>query len=207
MPKVGYSAQEREHIRESLVATALELMARQGIQHTTVEQIYQAVGISRTFFYTFFSTKEDLIVETLYLQQPRVLSYARSLMADPGLSWREGVRRFLHSCCYGEQNGIAVLTIEEQQMIFRRLPPESRRVFREKQAKLFGGILECFGVRAHRERVSLFTNLSLTVMIVRRGIPGSLPLLVPEAVDQTIAVQIEGIVDCLERLREQDERE
>ena len=92
-------------------------------------------------------------------------------------------------------------------MIFRRLPPESRRVFREKQAKLFGGILECFGVRAHRERVSLFTNLSLTVMIVRRGIPGSLPLLVPEAVDQTIAVQIEGIVDCLERLREQDERE
>ena len=74
LPKVGYSAQEREHIRESLVATALELMARQGIQHTTVEQIYQAVGISRTFFYTFFSTKEDLIVETLYLQQPRVLS-------------------------------------------------------------------------------------------------------------------------------------
>ena len=131
MPKVGYSAQEREHIRESLVATALELMARQGIQHTTVEQIYQAVGISRTFFYTFFSTKEDLIVETLYLQQPRVLSYARSLMADPGLSWREGVRRFLHSCCYGEQNGIAVLTIEEQQMIFRRLPPESRRVLRD----------------------------------------------------------------------------
>ena len=37
MPKVGYSAQEREHIREALVAAALELMARQGIQHTTVE--------------------------------------------------------------------------------------------------------------------------------------------------------------------------
>ncbi|HJC01269.1 MAG TPA: TetR/AcrR family transcriptional regulator [Candidatus Flavonifractor merdavium] len=207
MPKVGYSAQEREHIREALVAAALELMARQGIQHTTVEQIYKAVGISRTFFYTFFPTKEDLIVETLYLQQPRILSYARSLMADPALSWREGVRRFLHSCCYGEQNGIAVLTIEEQQMIFRRLPPKSRRVFREKQARLFGGILECFGVRADRERVSLFTNLSLTVMIVRRGIPGSLPLLVPEAVDQTTAVQIEGIVDCLERLRKQDEGE
>lgn len=56
--------------------------------------MYRAVGISRTFFYTFFSTKEDLIVETLYLQQPKILSYAQSLMADPALSWREGVLQF-----------------------------------------------------------------------------------------------------------------
>lgn len=57
MPKVGYSEEERERIREALITTALALMARQGIQHTTVEQIYRAVGISRTFFYTFFPAK------------------------------------------------------------------------------------------------------------------------------------------------------
>lgn len=83
MPKVAYSDEDRTRIREQLVVTALELMAKQGIQHTTVEQVYQAVGISRTFFYSFFPTKEDLIVETLYLQQPRVLSYAKQLMEDP----------------------------------------------------------------------------------------------------------------------------
>lgn len=202
MPKVGYSEEERARIREALVTTALELMARQGIQHTTVEQIYQAVGISRTFFYSFFSTKEDLIVETLYLQQPRILAYARSLMDDPALTWREGVRQFLHTCCYGEQNGIAVLTIAEQQMLFRRLPPESYQIFREKQAGLFGGILESFGIAADRERISLFTNLSLTVMIVRRAIPETLPLFVPEAADRTVEAQIDGIVDCLERMKE-----
>ena len=138
MPKVAYSEAERERIRNELVSVALELMARQGIQHTTVEQIYRAVGISRSFFYTFFPTKEDLIVESLYLQQPRILEYARSLMAGPELSWREAVRRFLRSCCYGEQHGIAVLTVEEQQLIFRRLSPESYAAFREKQARLFG---------------------------------------------------------------------
>ena len=58
MPKVAYSEEERERIREALVTTALALMARQGIQHTTVEQIYREVGISRTFFYTFFSSKK-----------------------------------------------------------------------------------------------------------------------------------------------------
>lgn len=203
MPKVAYSEEDRERIRAALVTEALERMARQGIQHTTVEQIYKAVGISRTFFYSFFPTKEDLIVETLYLQQPRILAYAERLMADPTLTWREGVRQFLHACCYGEKNGIAVLTIEEQQLIFRRLSADNCRVFREKQARLFGKILECFGVRADRDRVELFTNLSLTAMIVRRAIPESLPLFVPEAADATVAFQIDAIVDRLERLKEQ----
>ena len=65
MPKVAYSEEDRIRIRNELVETALELMAKQGIQHTTVEQIYKKVGISRTFFYSFFKTKEELIVETL----------------------------------------------------------------------------------------------------------------------------------------------
>lgn len=202
MPKVAYSQQEREQIRDALIAAALEQMAKQGIQHTTVEQIYKAVGISRTFFYTFFPTKEDLVVETLYRQQPKVLAYAKNLMDDPSLSWREGVRRFIHSCCYGEKNGIAVLTVEDQQRIFRRLSPESYRMFREKQGRLFGGLLECFGVRATQERISLFTNLSLSVMIIRRAIPDTLPLFVPQAADATVDLQINAIVDWLEGLRE-----
>lgn len=204
MPKVAYSEEDRERIRASLIAVGLERMAKQGIQHTTVEQIYKEVGISRTFFYSFFPTKEDLIVEALYLQQPQILAYARKLMADPALSWRDAVVQFLHACCYGEKNGIAVLTIEEQQMIFRRLSKESYRLFREKQAHLFGEILSCFGIRASQERIHLFINLSLTAMIVRRAIPGSLPLFVPEAADETVAFQIAAIADCLEKMREQD---
>ena len=202
MPKVAYSQQEREQIRDALIATALEQMAKQGISHTTVEQIYKAVGISRTFFYTFFPTKEDLVVETLYRQQPKVLAYAKNLMDDPSLSWREGVRRFIHACCYGEKNGIAVLTVEDQQRIFRRLSPESYRMFREKQGRLCGGLLECFGVRATTERIGLFTNLSLSVMIIRRAIPDTLPLFVPQAADATVDLQITAIVDWLEGLRE-----
>ena len=204
MPKVAYSEEERERIREALVTTALVLMARQGIQHTTVEQIYRAVGISRTFFYTFFSSKEDLIVETLYHQQPKILACARQLMEDPALTWREGVEGFLRTCCYGERNGIAVMTIEEQQVLFRRLSEESYRHFREKQLRLFARLLECFGIRPDDGRVALFTNLSLAVMVLRRAIPASLPLLVPEAADAAVDVQIGAIVDCLEQMRKDD---
>lgn len=90
MPKVAYSEEDRQRIRSELVKTGLELMSRQGIQHTTVEQIYKKVGISRTFFYSFFPAKEDLIVEACTCSSRGSLNNARKLMNDPGLSWREG---------------------------------------------------------------------------------------------------------------------
>lgn len=201
MPKVAYSEEDRERIRTELVAVGLELMAKQGIQHTTVEQIYKKVGISRTFFYSFFATKEDLIVETLYLQQPKIIEQVQRLMADPALSWRDAVKQFLYACCYGEKNGIAALTIEEQQLIFKRLSKESYQIFRQKQLRLFGEILETFGIKADAARINLFTNLSLTAMVVRKAIPDTLPLFVPEVADETVDFQINAIVDALEKLK------
>ena len=207
MPRIAYSDEDRKRIRAELVRVGLELMTKQGIQHTTVEQIYKKVGISRTFFYSFFPTKEDLIVETLYLQQPKIIEFAGRLMSDADLSWREAVKRFLYACCYGEKNGIAVLTVEEQQLIFRRLSKESYVVFREKQMGLFGEILRCFGIKAEREDIELFTNISLTVMVIRRAVPYTLPLFVTEAMDDTVDFQINAIVDALEKMRDKKRTE
>lgn len=201
MPKVAYSQAERERIRGALISAALERMARQGMQHTTVEQVYRAVGISRTFFYTFFPSKEDLILEAIYYQQPRILAYARSLRDDPALTWREGVSRFLYSCCYGERSGIAVLSVEEQQLLFRRLSAASYQTFRARQLRLFHDILTCFGIQADHRRVALFTNLVLSVLVIRRAIPSSLPLLVPEAADETVAFQIDAITEAMASFR------
>ena len=69
------------------------------------------VGISKSFFYTFFSSKEELVLEALRYQQPKLLQYARQLMEDPALSWREGVGPFGDLCLW-RKKGIAVLSIE-----------------------------------------------------------------------------------------------
>ena len=47
MPRVAYSEAERKQIRQDLIQAGLDLMAEKGIQHTTVEQVYKKVGISR----------------------------------------------------------------------------------------------------------------------------------------------------------------
>ena len=141
------------------------------------------------------------MLETLYWQQPKIIEYLQKLMSDPALSWRDAVKKFLHDCCYGEKNGIAVLTIEEQQLIFKRLSKESYQMFRQKQHQLFGNILECFGIKADAKRINLFTNLSLTAMVIRRALPDTLPLFVPDIADETVDFQLDAIVDVLEKLK------
>ncbi len=202
MPKVAYSEEERKQIRDDLIRVSLELMAKQGIQHTTVEQIYKKVGISRTFFYSFFQTKEDLVIEALYFQQPKIIAYVQQLMADPALTWHEGVRQFIYSCCNGAKSGFAVLSVDEQQILFQRLSKESYEVFRKKQSVLFGKILESFGIDARKEHVDLFINLCLTVIIIHRSVPERLPFFVPEAAEKTTEFQINAVIDYLEKLKE-----
>ena len=203
MPKVGYSEAEREDIREALINAGLELMAKQGIQHTTVEQIYTQVGISRTFFYSFFPTKEDLIVEAFYYQQPLIIKYMQDLKNNPDLSLHDCMKRFIYDCCYGKENRFAVMTVEDQQAIFKHLSSKNNYVFRKKQIDTFTKILEVFDIYTDESNVKLLCNQVLSTIIVRKAIPDTLPFLFPDSADELVDFQIDVLVDFMKTLQKE----
>lgn len=205
MPKVGYTEAERKQIREALLDTGLELMAKQGIQHTTVEQIYNQVGISRTFFYSFFPTKEDLIVEAFYHQQPRIIEYMQNLKNNPDLSLHDCVKRFIYDCCYGKENHFAIMTIEDQQAIFKHLSAKNNYTFRERQIDTFTKILAVFGVCTDESKIKLICNQILSIIIVRKAIPDKLPFLFQESADEMVDFQIDTLVEFMETLQKERE--
>lgn len=137
----AYSEQEREQVRTALLTTMIQCIVDRGLIHSSIDVLCKKVGISKTFFYTFFPSKEELVLEALRYQQPRLLQYARQLMGDPALGWREGVRTFLEICVYGKKKGIAVLSIEEEQEVYRCLSQENFQTFRDDQTKLFRDLL------------------------------------------------------------------
>lgn len=200
MPKIAYSEAEREQIRKALIDAGLQLFSKQGIQHTTVEQIYTRVGISRTFFYSFFPAKEDLVVQAFYRQQPQMLAYAKTLMDDPALTWREGARQFLHNICYGGQSRFAILSVEEQQSLSKCLTGEKRQTFLERRLAFFKEMLHILGVDAGPQEVKLLGNLVFSASIVCKAIPDTLPFLFADAADEMTAFQIEAILDYMETL-------
>ncbi|WP_130862696.1 TetR/AcrR family transcriptional regulator [Bacilliculturomica massiliensis] len=203
MPKIGYSEAEREKIREALIDTGLKLFSGQGIQHTTVEQIYTRVGISRTFFYSFFPAKEDLVVQAFYRQQPQMLAYAQKLMDDASLDWRDGVGQFLHNVCYGGESRFAIMSVEEQQALSKCLSGENRQEFQKRRLRFFTELLHVFGVDVEPQTVKLLGNLVFSAAILHKAVPDTLPFLFADAADEMTAFQIRSILDYMETLRRQ----
>ena len=156
MARKAYSEQEREQVRIALLTTMLQCIVDRGLIHSSIDVLCKQVGISKTFFYTFFPSKEELVLEALRYQQPKLLQYARRLMEDSTLNWQESVRTFLETCVYGEKKGIAVLSIEEEQEIYRCLSQENFQTFRNDQTKLFRDLLEIFGLSADHIDPRLF---------------------------------------------------
>ncbi len=186
-----------------MIDTGLELFSAQGIQHTTVEQIFTRVGISRTFFYSFFPAKEDLVVQAFYRQQPRILAYAQALMDDPALSWRDGARQFLRSICYGGQGRFAIMSVEEQQALSKCLSGENRRAFQERQLMFFTQLLHILGIDAEAQTVKLLGNLVFSAAILCKAVPDTLPFLFADAADEMTGFEIEAILGYMETLRRQ----
>ena len=202
MSRKAYSEQDREQIKEALLTTVLQCIVDRGLIHSSIDVLSKKVGISKSFFYNFFASKEDLVLQALRYQQPRLLNYAQELMDDPDLSWSDGVKIFLKSCCYGAKRGIAVLSIEEEQQIYRCLSEESFQAFREDQLALYRNLLDIFGVPVDHIDPRLFGNLALAMMMVHKAIPDSMPFLFPEAAEDMADFQINALADALQRAKD-----
>ena len=192
MARKAYSEQEREQVRNALLTTVTQCIVDRGLIHSSIDVLCKKVGISKTFFYTFFSSKEDLGLEALRYQQPKLL--------------QEGVRTFLETCTYGEKKGIAVLSIEEEQEIYRCLSQENFQTFREEQIKLFREILVIFGLPMDSIEPRLFGNLALSMMMVYKAIPDTMPFLFPEVAEDMVAFQINALLDEMQRAKEKINR-
>jgi AcrR family transcriptional regulator len=105
--------QRREELRESVIASALELAEQGSFRDLTVDEIARAAGLSRSAFYTHFHDKHELLLVAV-----KEVSEELYLMAD---RWWHGVgppaervRRALEGVVsvYAEQSGLLRIATE-----------------------------------------------------------------------------------------------
>lgn len=77
----GLRSRARRAMRAEIAAVAMELFLDQGFDNTTVEQIAAAAGISRSSFFRYFPTKEDVFLGDLADYGQQIL---QALRARPG---------------------------------------------------------------------------------------------------------------------------
>ena len=117
MAKKTYTAEERERLREQLLDRGQALFARYGYRAAPLKEVYEPLGISKTFFYTFFPGKEALAIQVLCRQRTTMLERARDVVrATPG--WRAGLERVFDLFFHGSQNGVFTLELDEKNSTF-----------------------------------------------------------------------------------------
>lgn len=201
MARKSYSEEQREEIKKALLEMVLKCITENGLIHSSVDILCQKVGISKTFFYSLFDSKEELVMQALRYQQPKLLDYARKLMDEYKSDWRQGVKVFLQNCCYGAKNGIAVLSIEEEQEMRRYLSQENFQAFQRDQLIFFGKLLAVLGLSSENIDPRLFGNLALMMMMGYKAIPDTMPFLFPEAAEDMVDFQINALLDAMEKVK------
>jgi AcrR family transcriptional regulator len=75
-------AQRRARVRESLLGVGARLFVAEGVENVSVEDVIAAADIARSTFYTFFTSKRDLLV---HIVEPVFTTGSTSFAALMGL--------------------------------------------------------------------------------------------------------------------------
>jgi AcrR family transcriptional regulator len=98
MPK-AFSEYEKDMIRAQFRTRGKQLFEKQGLKKTSVDELTEAVGVSKGAFYLFYPSKEELFLEILEQiekeVQASILDYAIGHETDARQNLKEMLKSFL----------------------------------------------------------------------------------------------------------------
>ncbi|THE65276.1 TetR/AcrR family transcriptional regulator [Salinadaptatus halalkaliphilus] len=130
----GFSDEERERIRASLLECGRELFAQYGLERTRIKDITDDVGIGTSTFYQFFDSKEELYVDVLIAERKRLNAELEAAVEDID-SPREQVRVTLETVFEAIESNplISRLVVEgELRLLQNQLSDAERRAIIEE---------------------------------------------------------------------------
>lgn len=82
------------------------------------------------------------------------------------------------------------------------LSEENFQAFRRDQIIFYGKLLSIFSLPVDSIDPRLFGNLALSMMMVHKAIPDTMPFLFPEVAEDMVDFQVRALVDEMERVKE-----
>ncbi len=93
----SFTDEEREIIRRKIIDQGKDCFARYGVKKTSIEDLTKDLGIAKSSFYSFFSSKEDLFLQIFKDEREALMD---SLLENSFLKYRtepdKAVRAYLH---------------------------------------------------------------------------------------------------------------
>ena len=201
MAKKTYTAADRERIYEELLDAGQRLFSEKGFRSTTLIDIYESVGISKSFFYSFFPSKEALAVRVLTRQRQRLLKIAQEIVQKNDSSWRDNISSFFDICLYGKNHGVFIMNLEDTPALFNSLPPQELTAFQSTQESFYQALLTIWGIQMDQEELHIFANKVLALLLLKNSNLFDVAAFFPHLAEKAIGQWIEDIIDRLSYYR------
>jgi AcrR family transcriptional regulator len=125
-------------VRDELAHAAWDLFAAEGYETTTVAEIARAAGVSRRTFFRYFSSKEDVLVETSdALAEDLLAAVARRPAEEPPLvAIQRALRPVVEARLADAAEARAIVRLLRQSRTLRRAMLERHARMEERLARL-----------------------------------------------------------------------
>jgi AcrR family transcriptional regulator len=125
MPK-AFSEHEKETIRAQMREKGRKLFEKQGLKKTSVDELTEAVGISKGAFYLFFESKEELFLEILEEMEVNFRARIFNFAVSPGTNARALLAKLLNDALltWDEFPLLKNLSLADFDYLIRKLPPD-----------------------------------------------------------------------------------
>lgn len=155
MPK-AFSEHEKAMICSQLREQGQRLFAQHGLKKTSVDDLTQAVGISKGAFYLFYSAKEELLMEILEEIEATMQTQMLTYVTQAGRSARQKVHDLLTQflLLWDDYPLLKNFGQEEYMLLLRKLPAERVQAHMEQDARFINNFAE----KLQREGIAMQTS-------------------------------------------------
>lgn len=206
MARKTYTESDRAMVRQALLDAGQRIASKDGLRALHLAELTAGAGISKPYFYTFFDSLEDFCLQLMEEQRARLERLLVQTLAQSGLSWEERVEAFLHVILDHRENGIIVMTQQEEAALHSSLDPARFQAFRPGQRAFFSRLLEILGIPETACPPEVLANLVFSCVLIHNSASQSMPFFFPDYLDETAGLHIHFLAQYLSAVRAKESR-
>ncbi len=188
MPK-EFTDIEKERIISALREQGQKLFVSRGIKKVTIDELAKCAQIAKGSFYSFYKTKEELILDISNFYQQKLFDDLEPILSNKLHSNKKKVILFMKTALekYNDYPFLSMIDSEVIEMLYRRLPRE------KVEMELHSDILRC--EIFEKQNIRFNYPLPIVVKVLQKTIIACIQNQEDEDNNITTDILLEGIAE------------
>jgi AcrR family transcriptional regulator len=164
MPK-AFTEHEKETIRAQMREKGAKLFEKHGLKKTSVDELTEAVGISKGAFYLFFESKEELFLEILEELEKDFRARIFNFAVSPKTNARALLAKLLNDALltWDQYPLLKNITLADFDYLARKLPPDRIQAHARQDNEFVDEFLE----RVKKEGIAVKASPSVIANLMK----------------------------------------